>query len=165
MTAMTISATSVSVLNATYERLGATRLSRALALVETGQAVIEEADPLRIINHKSGAFPWPLIIRLIKYVKVSLKYGPQIWTKQGVLKRDGYRCAYCSKKATTVDHVHPQSLGGKDEWENTVASCAPCNGKKANKLLSEIPSMTLHVTPTVPMAVSIFSDKPKKKRK
>ena len=164
MTAMTVSAASVSVLNATYERLGATRLSRALALVDSGQAVIEEADPLRVVKHKAGAFPWPLIIRLLKYVKVSLKYGPQMWSKQGVLKRDGYICGYCGKKATTVDHIHPQSRGGKDTWENTVASCASCNQKKDSRLLSEIPALTLHVTPTVPMAVSIFSNKPKKRK-
>lgn len=167
MTAITASSAQVIVLNASYEPLSPTTLDRAMALVLDGEAVIEEADPQRLLNHKFGAFPWPLIIRLLKYVKVSLSYGPKMWTKAGVLKRDGYRCGYCEKRrATTVDHIHPQSKGGKDTWENTVSACAPCNSEKADHLLKDLPKMTLKVTPTVPMEVSIRSTKkPKRQRR
>jgi len=32
----------------------------------------------------------------------------------------------------TMDHVLPISLGGKTNWENIVAACGPCNGKKGS---------------------------------
>src|SRR5699024_5631580 len=38
----------------------------------------------------------------------------------------------------TIDHVIPRSRGGEHCWENCVASCAPCNHRKADKLLSEL---------------------------
>jgi 5-methylcytosine-specific restriction endonuclease McrA len=49
-----------------------------------------------------------------------------------VLKRDGYRCVYCGKPATTVDHVKPHSRGGTDDEANLVAACATCNGSKGD---------------------------------
>ena len=32
----------------------------------------------------------------------------------------------------------PRSRGGGSDWENIVASCAPCNRKKGNRLPREI---------------------------
>ena len=43
----------------------------------------------------------------------------------------------------TLDHVIPRSRGGLSTWENLVACCHPCNRKKGNQLLSEIPDMKL----------------------
>ena len=34
----------------------------------------------------------------------------------------------------TVDHVIPRSKGGDSSWENIVASCAPCNRRKGDRL-------------------------------
>jgi len=31
-----------------------------------------------------------------------------------------------------LDHVLPISRGGKTNWENIVAACGPCNGKKGS---------------------------------
>lgn len=47
--------------------------------------------------------------------------------------RDQHRCAYCGRRATTVDHVVPRSRGGADSWLNTVASCAEDNHRKADR--------------------------------
>ena len=150
----------VAVLNATYETIGSTRLQRAIALVIRGDAVIEESDPHISIRSENVTFPMPLIIRLLRYVKVPFKFGPKIWTKAGVLERDGHKCAYCKKKGknivTTVDHINPVSKGGRDEWENSVACCRGCNSKKANRLPQEA-GMELQYSPTVPMRVFISS--------
>lgn len=52
-----------------------------------------------------------------------------------------HRCYYCGKKIDnlTQDHVIPVSRGGEHTKENVVAACMPCNLKKGDKLLSEIP--------------------------
>lgn len=163
---MTTAALAVGVLNATYEPLGRTHLSRAIALILRGDAVVEEADPHISLRHKSGDMPLPKIIRLLRYIKVPVQYGPKVWTKYGVLERDGWKCAYCKKRGrnivTTVDHVLPQSRGGRDTWENTVASCTGCNFKKADRTPEEA-NMVLLYSPTVPMRIFI-STKPPRRR-
>jgi hypothetical protein len=155
---MTTAAMAVNVINATYEPLGQTRLSRAIALVMNGQAVVEEADPHIAIRHKHGELPLPKMIRLLHFVKVPIQYGPKGWSKAGVLERDEWKCAYCRKRGknivTTVDHIMPQSRGGRDTWENAVACCTACNFKKANRTPEEA-NMTLTITPTVPMKIYI----------
>lgn len=37
------------------------------------------------------------------------------------------RCVYCGRKARTIDHLIPHSLGGADVVDNLVAACWPCN--------------------------------------
>lgn len=161
-------ATAVAVLNTTYEPVGSTRLARAIALIRKGEAVVEEADPHRAIRHKSGEFQMPLVIRLLRYVRVPVSYGPKVWTKAGVLERDNYKCAYCKKKGKnivdTVDHVLPKAQGGRDTWDNTVACCSGCNGKKANRTPEEA-KMTLLYTPTVPMRLFNARNKGKSKKR
>lgn len=46
-------------------------------------------------------------------------------------------CAYCPAPATTVDHVVPLIRGGDNRLENLAPCCRPCNGSKADRLLSE----------------------------
>jgi hypothetical protein len=50
-----------------------------------------------------------------------------------VLHRDGFKCWYCGKVATTVDHLKPKSLGGTESLDNLVAACKPCNSSKKAK--------------------------------
>lgn len=54
-----------------------------------------------------------------------------------ILRRDNYACRYCGRAAPevklTVDHVIPESLGGRsDDPGNLVAACEDCNGGKAS---------------------------------
>jgi 5-methylcytosine-specific restriction endonuclease McrA len=37
----------------------------------------------------------------------------------------------------TIDHVIPQSRGGKNSFENCVTSCFDCNNKKGNRTPNE----------------------------
>jgi hypothetical protein len=49
------------------------------------------------------------------------------------------KCRYCgSKQNLTIDHVVPLSKGGKWVWENLVAACTKCNGKKGSKSLKQL---------------------------
>lgn len=47
--------------------------------------------------------------------------------KEKVLIRDNYVCHYCGDIAHTIDHIIPQSKGGKSNEENLVACCEYCN--------------------------------------
>ena len=55
----------------------------------------------------------------------------------------------------------PQSRGGRDTWENTVACCTKCNGKKGSRLPEEA-GMVLRFQPTVPMRIFLTGGKRKK---
>ena len=59
-------------------------------------------------------------------------------TRAAVLKRDGHRCFYCGKRATTVDHLRPLSRGGTDAEANLVAACTDCNTAKGDKTAAEL---------------------------
>jgi 5-methylcytosine-specific restriction endonuclease McrA len=102
-----------------------------------------------------GLFPRPKIVRLLRYVAMKWRYSrPPRWTRNGVLKRDGHRCAYCGRPADTVDHITPLSRGGeRTSWLNTVAACGnsarSCNARKSNKLPEEA-GMRLQIAPRIP---------------
>jgi hypothetical protein len=61
-------------------------------------------------------------------------------TRSNILLRDDETCQYCGKRSRelTLDHIIPRSRGGTGTWENLVASCKSCNGKKGNRLLKEV---------------------------
>ena len=48
-----------------------------------------------------------------------------------------------------VSLMLPQSRGGSNSWQNTVAACTRCNNRKANRTPSEA-GMTLAWKPGVP---------------
>lgn len=86
-----------------------------------------------------GPFQRPIEMILKKYIKLDWYYSaPMSWSKSGVMRRDGRICAYCGGHADTIDHVIPQSRGGKSSWEGTVAACFKCNNKKGDKSLEEM---------------------------
>jgi len=106
--------------------------------------------------------PAPLVIVLDALADFAgVVFGRASWTRAGVYLRDGYTCQYCGRhdrdlvhggprsvtlrygsqtvglvvsgEFLTIDHVTPQSLGGKNVYENTVAACSTCNGRKDNR--------------------------------
>lgn len=138
----------VLVLNSSYEPLNICSVRRAHVLVHKGKAeVLEEvARPLR---SASGAYPWPHVIRLRIYVRVPRAVQRRI-SRRALFARDGWRCQYCgSAGRLTLDHVIPRSRGGHSVWENVVASCAPCNLRKGDRLPEEA-EMHPHVRPRPP---------------
>lgn len=90
-----------------------------------------------------GGYGIPRSVELNKYVFAQWKYNSgkhrrdKVFSKKGVLRRDGYLCAYCPNKATTIDHVLPRARGGKSTWLNCVAACQPCNSRKRDMLLED----------------------------
>jgi 5-methylcytosine-specific restriction endonuclease McrA len=124
------------VLNASFEPLSTVSLRRAVVLVLQDKAVVERAHSGMRLRAASVELPVPQVIRLCRYVRVPFRRRAP-WSRRGVLVRDRHRCAYCGRRATTVDHVLPRSLGGADTWLNTVASCAADNHRKADRTPEE----------------------------
>ena len=128
----------VLLLNATYEPLTALPTRRAVVMLMGGRAVVVDDDPTgRVLHSASVSVQVPSVIRLRTYVRVP--YRARIpMTRAALMHRDRFHCAYCGRKAETIDHVVPRSRGGAHSWENCVACCADCNHRKADRLLSEL---------------------------
>lgn len=137
----------VVVINADYRPLHSVSVRHAVRMLVREVAVIEEAEEGRNI----GPFPFPKILRLVKYVYVKFhpNHGGPRYSRSGVLRRDSHTCAYCGGHANTIDHIVPRSQGGKSTWLNVVAACRRCNEKKANRTPEEA-RMTLLFQPFAP---------------
>lgn len=105
----------------------------AIKLKYEGNAdvVVEYSEEIR---SPSTVWKLPAVMRVKRYVnpRRGVRYSPA-----NVFLRDGFQCQYCGdhfdKHSLTIDHVVPRSRGGQSVWENAVAACSPCNGKKADR--------------------------------
>ncbi len=139
----------VLLLNATFEPLAVVTAKRAIVLMLTGKAeCVEETFGGAAFHSESLTIPAPSVMRLSRYVRVPYRHAVPM-TRAGVLRRDGRRCAYCGKRADTIDHVVPRSRGGAHTWDNCVAACRTCNSKKADRLIEEL-GWTLPAPPRAP---------------
>jgi 5-methylcytosine-specific restriction endonuclease McrA len=129
----------VLVLNASYEPLNVCTVRRAIVLILKEKAeVLERGDG--VLRSETMELDRPEVIRLVSFVRVPRDIHRRRITRKAVLARDGWTCQYCGEErpSLTVDHVIPRSRGGESVWENIVASCAPCNRRKGNRLPREI---------------------------
>lgn len=163
MSTITSSSIRVDVINADYGLLGAAKLSRALALVIDGRAVIEKQDATRVVRSMGVDFPLPLVIRLLTARKVDFYIAEEYFSARGLLERDKNKCGYCGGHATTHDHIVPKSKGGADAWMNAIAACTKCNNRKGDRTPQEA-GMPLLFEPHIPTKIYLRSDK-KSRRK
>ncbi|RMF62368.1 MAG: HNH endonuclease [Calditrichaeota bacterium] len=124
----------VLVLNASYEPIHICGVKRAVVLIFKGLATSEQNTP-RVLRSPSVVIPVPAVIRLLHYVKIP--YRKKAYSKRHIYLRDNYTCQYCGKTGLphelTLDHILPQSRGGKSVWENLVTCCRSCNAKKGDR--------------------------------
>ncbi len=143
----------VLLLNASEEPLGLIPWQRAASLFVSGKA----AKPYNYDHHyeiattRGDTFRLPAAVMLVEYVRVPQRKAHV--TKANVLRRDRYVCQYCgtnvSKSSGTIDHILPQSRGGKNTWTNLTTSCYKCNCKKGNRTPKEA-GMKLASEPKAP---------------
>ena len=154
----------VLVLNASYEPINVCTVRRAAVLILKDRAeILEHAD--RALHAEKLTLPRPAVIRLINYVRIPRDAHARRITRRAVFARDRWTCQYCGtvRSTLTVDHVIPRSKGGPSSWDNIVASCAPCNRRKGDRLPAQIdmhprhrpqaPTATIFVhvaTPSIP---------------
>lgn len=137
------------VLNATYEPINVCTVRRATVLILKEKAEILEQSTLDL-HWVSGSLPRPVVIRLVAYVRIPRDAHKRRITRRAVFARDGWTCQYCgSRTSLTVDHVIPRSKGGGSSWDNIVASCAPCNRRKGDRLPHQV-GMHPKVKPRTP---------------
>ena len=139
----------VLVLNATYEPINVCTVRRATVLLLKEKAEVIEIGP-HDLHWARGSMTKPVVIRLVTYVRIPRDTHKRKITRRAVFARDGWQCMYCGARTSlTVDHVIPRSKGGGSDWENIVASCAPCNRRKGDRLPHQI-GMHPRVKPRMP---------------
>lgn len=102
-----------------------------------GEVIAEYPEAFGLVN-PNLKINKPSIIRVYKFVKQSVQ-KVQL-NRENIYKRDNYQCVYCGLnniKLLTLDHVIPQSKGGKNSWDNLVTACRKCNSEKADLTLDE----------------------------
>lgn len=73
----------------------------------------------------------------------SKRQGISKKTRFDVFKRDGFKCQYCGAHPPGVllhvDHIIAVASGGKNNIDNLVTACEPCNLGKGARELAAIP--------------------------
>jgi 5-methylcytosine-specific restriction endonuclease McrA len=151
----------VLLLNASFEPLTSLTLRAAFELLFDEKAYIVEGEA-GVLRSPSTHFEIPSVIRLAVYKNVPRRKVR--WTKENVLRRDEYTCVYCLAKPGglkkggkihynrgdfSVEHIQPQSRGGRDTWVNTACACLECNSRKGSKTPSEA-GLKLQYEPRTP---------------
>jgi len=143
-------------LNASYEPLTIIPVRRALRLVIDNKAEALEVDYDRPFRSERLVYPTPVVIRLVRFLHVPLRFRRQV-TNTFLFARDDYTCQYCGRhrghlgyrESLTRDHLVPLSRGGGNGWSNVVTACSRCNLRKGNRLPHEC-GMTPRTQPSEP---------------
>jgi 5-methylcytosine-specific restriction endonuclease McrA len=121
-------------------------------------AALEPRDGDRVLRTTRGPLRAPEVICLARFDR--LPTTAVTFSRRNVAKRDHQTCQYCGTQPgwelITVDHVLPRSQGGATNWQNCVAACNDCNGRKANRT-PEQAGMRLRKVPTRPEWKPLFS--------
>lgn len=128
--------------------LGMVTLKHAIGMLVRGVA-----EPLdHVEGEYVGTYRRVTAVELVNELATVMVYqftGRVMFSKENMLIRDHYTCAYCGRTGNTVDHIWPQSKGGRTSWENCITACYACNQAKANLTLEEA-GMRLNFDPYVP---------------
>lgn len=131
----------VLVLNASLQPLSVIPERRLIVLLSkqkvafvdpSARALVEECIAMRRLRVDE-----PVIVQLLANVRIPrMALRP---TRANILLRDEDTCQYCGRhtRELTLDHIIPRSRGGQSTWENLVACCRACNGRKGNRLLKD----------------------------
>jgi 5-methylcytosine-specific restriction endonuclease McrA len=132
----------VLVLNSSLQPLSVIPERRLIVLLSKQKVTFVDENVRQLIEESIQArrleLERPVIVQLLANVRVPrIALQP---TRSNILLRDDETCQYCGKhsRELTLDHVIPRSRGGTSTWENLVACCKSCNGKKGNRLPKEV---------------------------
>ena len=132
----------VLVLNSSLQPLSVIHERRLIVLLSKQKVTFVDDSVRELIEESIRArrleLERPVIVQLLANVRIPrMVLQP---TRVNILLRDDEMCQYCGKRTRelTLDHVVPRSRGGQSTWENLVACCKACNGKKGNRLLKEV---------------------------
>jgi 5-methylcytosine-specific restriction endonuclease McrA len=118
--------------------------------------VLEEYD--ETVSSPSVTMYVPAVMMLTRKIP-PLKKGVK-FSRINVLTRDHFTCQYCGDTLPIAelnyDHVVPRKQGGKTTWDNIVAACYSCNGKKGART-PEQANMRLLRHPAKPHALPLHA--------
>jgi 5-methylcytosine-specific restriction endonuclease McrA len=131
----------VLVLNSSLQPLSVIPERRLVVLLSKNKVTFVDDEVRKVIeeniNLRRLTNDRPVIVQLLTNVHIPrMALRP---TRANILLRDDEMCQYCGKHSRdlTLDHVMPRSRGGQSTWENLVACCKQCNGRKGNRLLKD----------------------------
>jgi 5-methylcytosine-specific restriction endonuclease McrA len=126
------------ILNGDYTFLNVVNWKRAICLMIKQKTEVLKFSNRAIRNSEGEIVTYvPLVMRLIKIIRMIYK-NKVPFTKKNVFVRDKFKCGYCgSNQNLTVDHIIPTSRGGKNNFDNCITACRPCNNKKDRRTPSE----------------------------
>jgi len=132
----------VLVLNASLQPLSVIPERRLVVLLSKQKVAFVDDRVRQLIEEgirsRHLAADEPVIVQLLANVRVPrIALRP---TRANIMLRDEDTCQYCGKhsRELTLDHVIPRSRGGESTWENLVACCRACNGRKGNRLPKDV---------------------------
>lgn len=140
---------SVLVLNSAYQPLSVIHERRLVVLLSKRKVIfLDENARCKVeesIRNRRLSYEIPVIVQLITNVHIPQKTLRP--TRANIMLRDNDTCQYCGKhsRELTLDHVIPRSRGGQGTWENLVACCKVCNGKKGSRHLKDVNMKLLHI--------------------
>lgn len=125
-------------LDSSYRPIKIIPWQRAVCLaVGDKVSIVESYD--RVIRSPTFEMALPAVVAVKQYLKVRpfrIRYS-----KRNIFARDSFTCQYCGCQPgshnLTIDHVLPQSRGGRSIWENVVAACESCNHRKSDRTPEE----------------------------
>lgn len=135
---MSIAHCKTLVLNADYRPLSIFPLSlwdfaSTLSAVVSGKAVAVDYHDVEVRSARQS-WPLPSVVAMTAWTRPPEGVA---FNRRNILVRDNFSCQYCgcrlSMSDLTFDHVIPRSAGGRTNFDNIVAACAPCNSRKANR--------------------------------
>jgi 5-methylcytosine-specific restriction endonuclease McrA len=163
------------VLNRHWRPVHVTSVVRALVLLWNDSARVVEPEEYRlygwddwaaleppqgdaVLRTTRGPLRVPEVVCLTRFDR--LPATAVTFSRRNVARRDHYICQYCGDQpgweAITIDHVVPRSRGGATSWQNCVAACPDCNGRKADRT-PEQAGMRLRKAPARPAWKPLFS--------
>ncbi len=134
---------SVLVLDNTWQPNRVVSIERAVLLLLAGKATPVTDAIVSVMHSPSTVVHVPAVIVVASALRRNGAHIPPC-TRPGIFARDGRVCQFvigdrpCTSPADSVDHLLPQSRGGRDTWENLVAACRRHNGLKADHTLDEM---------------------------
>lgn len=144
----------VLVLNVGYQALGVVEVEKAISLIVIGRAETVHARD-GVFRSQKLEIPVPSVIRIFRNIKPKREDAIPV-SRKALFARDNYECQYCGKFGCEVEHIIPQSRGGKNTWENLVTACRSCNSMKAD-MTPEEAGMILRNAPYTPTRANLIA--------
>jgi 5-methylcytosine-specific restriction endonuclease McrA len=142
---------SVIVLNRNYQFWTEVSLKKALKWFVANKIEVVVSHETESVGSIALKIKMPLVVRLLNFVGFKPKKEKIPFSANAVYERDNNFCQYwhyndegkrfkhkCTVQDRSIDHILPESRGGKNGFLNCICACKHCNErKKKNKTPKE----------------------------